>query len=170
MFWRHVHGDASLLGFLPRVLGRCPWLHPGLLWLAYHVEVKRLWLFWLLAFCLSGQALSGSWATAAVCPVWAGQGAAQWVDPATTLPSEPVQVKNTAHPAVPDCCNDLLTYLSTGQSCKAGQDCAMAQPWAFDQAAGVTAAFASTTVRWPGRTAGKFANGPQRIWRPPTFV
>lgn len=156
------------LGFELRLDSRL-WLRLDSLRLAYHVHVKRTWLFWLLAVCLSGQALASSWAAAAVCPMWTGQGAAQWAEHETTSVAEPAQAPVATQPGLPDCCNDLLTYLSTGQSCKTGQDCATAHTWAPAQPSKVTPVLGSTTVRWPGSTAGKHASGPRRIWRPPTF-
>jgi hypothetical protein len=88
----------------------------------------------------------------------------QWVEPGLTLPGEMAQSE------LPDCCNDLLTYLSTGQSCKAGQDCATSHTWVLAPPLEVAAVFASTTMPWPACAAGKHATGPQRIWRPPTFA
>lgn len=76
----------------------------------------RIWIALAIAlsFCLQGWA--ATWAQAAPCPMETQMQATVAQDTAT-------QSDTAADVLAPDCCNEIDTYLLTGQACKTGQDC-----------------------------------------------
>ncbi len=74
---------------------------------------------------------------------------------------------NDASPgAVPDCCNDMATFLETGQPCKTGADCGA--PVAGTPPGGLLAAPALRATRHlvPAVVAPP-SSARSAIWRPP---
>lgn len=67
-----------------------------------------------------------------------------------------------------DCCNDLETYLKTGQMCKTGQTCSSVGA-ALLSVIPIFAAISFETVFPPDIQPPPFSVYPIAVWRPPTL-
>lgn len=65
-----------------------------------------------------------------------------------------------------DCCNDLETYLQTGEACKTGLQCgpSAGTPWVFTSPVPVSF---NQTQRPPSLLTQMRGEAPPSIWRPP---
>lgn len=102
------------------------------------------------------------------------QGAWSWAAPAEPCPMEAMVMASgmvaddTGSGAAPDCCNDVATFLKTGQPCKTGVDCgapvASVPPGGWPGAPALHSARHSTPA-----VAGPPSSARSAIWRPPSL-
>jgi hypothetical protein len=129
-------------------------LRPSALSSLYALMVIRRLLTLLLCACLALQGTGMATASDAPCPMEADMEAM-------------VLAGDLDITGLPDCCNDMQTWVETGHLCKPGLDCAGLVVWAPAPSTGtVAAASASDRVARPSPMA---VSAPPGVpWRPPT--
>ena len=89
-----------------------------------YIARMRFWLVLLLTLSFSLQGWASARAASAPCPM--GEGMAAMASEVAKGDEGHGHLNATdvaSAAAVDDCCNDVATYLKTGQACKTGQDC-----------------------------------------------
>ena len=123
-----------------------------------YIAAMRIWLVLLLTLSFSLQGWAAAQSSSAPCPMEAEMAMAM-ADMAADATAD--------DPMVGDCCNDMATFLQTGQACKAGQDCqapltALLLPLPEKTAVAVRQTVpVLQSLAAPSATVGA-------VWRPPT--
>jgi len=133
-----------------------------------YIPRMRFWLVLLLTLSFSLQGWASGRAASAPCPMDEGMAvmAAEFTKSDEGHGSfHPAETATTA--AVDDCCNDMATFLKTGQACKTGQDCqtpavALVVPHAAGTSTSHAVPVALSVASLPPALVA--------VWRPPTSI
>lgn len=133
-----------------------------------YISRMRFWFVLLLTLSFSLHGWASARAVSAPCPMGEGMAvmAAEFTKGDEGHGSlHPAETATTA--AVDDCCNDMATFLKTGQPCKTGLDCqtpavALVVPDAAGTSASHSVPVALSVASLPPALVA--------VWRPPTAI